>query len=136
MSPVHAERVNMEVSLLDDMNAGEVGFVSSRFQINEGSTNGYVQIRLWRTLDTRKSAEVTYRLEGPSAALTVLGRMAAHLCDLTLVRSGVVSSGEVFEVECRNIRAVTRRSTSDSRSMLGPGEALLALFDCVEGVQF
>jgi hypothetical protein len=44
----------MEVGLSDDMNPGEVGFVLSRFPINEGSTNGYVQIRLWRTLDTPK----------------------------------------------------------------------------------
>lgn len=65
--------VRMEVSLLDDMNPGEVGFVSPRFQINEGSANGYAQIRLWRTLNTRESATVTYRLEGPAAALAVLG---------------------------------------------------------------
>jgi hypothetical protein len=63
----------MEVSLLDDLNPGEVGFVSSRFQINEGATNGYVQIRLWRTLNTRQAATVTYRLEGPASALAVLG---------------------------------------------------------------
>jgi hypothetical protein len=65
--------VRMEVTILDDMNPGEVGFVSTRFQINEGSTNGYAQIRLWRTLDTRRSATVAFRLEGPAAALTVLG---------------------------------------------------------------
>ncbi len=65
--------VRMEVSLLDDMNPGEVGFLSPRFQINEGSANGYAQIRLWRTLNTRESATVTYRLEGPAAALAVLG---------------------------------------------------------------
>ena len=65
--------VRMEVSLLDDLNPGEVGFVSSRFQINEGSANGYAQIRLWRTLNTRQAATVTYRLEGPASALAVLG---------------------------------------------------------------
>ena len=65
--------VRMEVRLLDDLNPGEVGFVSPRFQINEGSTNGYVQVRLWRTLNTRPAATVTYRLEGPTAALAVLG---------------------------------------------------------------
>ena len=63
----------MEVSLLDDLNPGEVGFVSPRFQINEGSANGYAQIRLWRTLNTRQAATVTYRLEGPASALAVLG---------------------------------------------------------------
>jgi hypothetical protein len=65
--------VRMEVRLLDDMNPGEVGFVSPRFQINEGSANGYAQIRLWRTLNTRQAATVTYRLEGPASALAVLG---------------------------------------------------------------
>jgi hypothetical protein len=65
--------VRMEVSLFDDLNPGEVGFVSPRFQINEGSTNGYAQIRLWRTLNTRQAATVTYRLEGAASALAVLG---------------------------------------------------------------
>ena len=65
--------VRMEVRLLDDLNPGEVGFVSTRFQINEGSTNGYAQIRLWRTLNTRDAATVSYRLEGPASALGVLG---------------------------------------------------------------
>jgi hypothetical protein len=65
--------VRMEVRLLDDLNPGEVGFVSPRFQINEGSTNGYAQIRLWRTLNTRDAATVSYRLEGPASALGVLG---------------------------------------------------------------
>ena len=65
--------VRMEVSILDDMNPGEVGFVSQRFQINEGSTNGSAVIRLWRTLDTRRSATVAFRVEGPDAALAVVG---------------------------------------------------------------
>jgi hypothetical protein len=65
--------VRMEVSLFDDLNPGEVGFVSPRFQINEGSTYGYAQIRLWRTLNTRQAATVTYRLEGAASALAVLG---------------------------------------------------------------
>jgi hypothetical protein len=63
----------MEVSLLDDLNPGEVGFVSPRFQINEGSAYGYAQVRLWRTLNTRQAATVTYRLEGAASALAVLG---------------------------------------------------------------
>jgi hypothetical protein len=65
--------VRMEVSLLDDLNPGEVGFISPRFQINEGSTYGYAQIRLWRTLNTRQAATVTYRLQGAASALAVLG---------------------------------------------------------------
>lgn len=65
--------VRMEVTILDDMNPGEVGFVSQRFQINEGSTNGAAVIRLWRTLDTRRPATVAFRVEGPTAALAVLG---------------------------------------------------------------
>jgi len=65
--------IRIEVTLLEDMNPGQVGFVSTRFQINEGSTNGYAQIRLWRTLNTRQAATVTYRLEGPASAIAVLG---------------------------------------------------------------
>ena len=65
--------VLMEVTILDDMTPGNVGFVSQRFQINEGSTNGYAQIRLWRTLDTRRTTTVAFRLDGPAAALAVLG---------------------------------------------------------------
>ena len=65
--------VRIEATLLEDSNPGEVGFISTRFQINEGSTNGYAQIRLWRTLNTRQAATVSYRLEGPAAALSVLG---------------------------------------------------------------
>jgi len=65
--------VRIEVSIVDDLTAGEVGFVSTRFQINEGSTNGYVELRLWRTLNSRNAATVTYRLEGSAAALALLG---------------------------------------------------------------
>ena len=65
--------IRIEATLLEDSNPGQVGFVSTRFQINEGSTNGYAQIRLWRTLNTRQAATVSYRLDGPAAALAVLG---------------------------------------------------------------
>ena len=65
--------VRVEVTILEDSNPGEVGFISTRFQINEGSTYGYAQIRLWRTLNTRQAATVSYRLDGPAAALAVLG---------------------------------------------------------------
>jgi len=65
--------IRIEATLLEDSNPGQVGFVSTRFQINEGSTNGYAQIRLWRSLNTRQAATVSYRLEGPASALAVLG---------------------------------------------------------------
>lgn len=65
--------VRLEVSILDDKTTGEVGFVSTRFQINEGSTNGFVELRLWRTLNTRTAATVTYRLDGSPQALAILG---------------------------------------------------------------
>jgi hypothetical protein len=65
--------IRIEATLLEDSNPGQVGFISPRFQINEGSTNGYAQIRLWRTLNTRQAATVSYRLEGPASALAVLG---------------------------------------------------------------
>lgn len=65
--------IRIEATLLEDSNPGQVGFISPRFQINEGSTYGYAQIRLWRTLNTRQAATVSYRLDGPAAALAVLG---------------------------------------------------------------
>jgi hypothetical protein len=65
--------VRMEVSIVDDLTIGEVGFVSPRFQINEGSTNGYVQLRMWRTLNSRNAATISYRLQGSADALAVLG---------------------------------------------------------------
>ena len=65
--------IRIEATLLEDSNPGQVGFVSTRFQINEGSTNVYAQIRLWRSLNTRQAATVSYRLEGPASALAVLG---------------------------------------------------------------
>jgi hypothetical protein len=65
--------VRMQVTILDDQQVGEVGFVSPRFQINEGATNGHVEIRLWRTLNTRNAATVTYRIEGGPAAMAILG---------------------------------------------------------------
>ncbi len=68
--------VQMQVTILDDQEVGEVGFVSPRFQINEGATNGHAEIRLWRTLNTRKAATVTYRVEGSPAAMAILGDQA------------------------------------------------------------
>jgi hypothetical protein len=65
--------VRMEVTLLDDLNPGQVGFVSPRFSANEGSPRGFVEIRLWRTLNTRNASSVTLKLEGKPAALAILG---------------------------------------------------------------
>lgn len=65
--------VRMEVTLLDDLNPGQVGFVSPRFSANEGSPRGFVEIRLWRTLNTRNASVVTLRLEGKPEALATLG---------------------------------------------------------------
>ena len=65
--------VRMEVRIVDDLTIGEVGFVSSRFQINEGSTNGYAEIRMWRTLNSRNAATITYRLDGSPTALALVG---------------------------------------------------------------
>ena len=65
--------VRMEITLLEDLNPGQVGFVSSRFSANEGSPRGFVEIRLWRTLNTRNASTVTFRLEGKPEALAILG---------------------------------------------------------------
>ena len=65
--------VRMVVTLLDDLNPGQVGFVSPRFSANEGSPRGFVEIRLWRTLNTRNASRVNLRLEGKPEALAILG---------------------------------------------------------------
>lgn len=70
--------VRMQVEIVDDLTLGEVGFVSSRFSSNEGSTNGVVELRFWRTLNTRGAATVTYRLEGSDAALALLGGQSSR----------------------------------------------------------
>lgn len=112
--------VRMEVSLLDDLNPGEVGFVSPRFQINEGSTNGYVQIRLWRTLNTRQAATVTYRLEGPAAALAVLGGQTN--------RTATFGPGEsqIF-VQIPLVNNTEAQGTLDVTLTIEPGEGSLKL---------
>lgn len=100
--------VRMQVTLLDNLNPGEVGFVSPRFQINEGTTNGYVQLRLWRTLNTREAATVAYRLEGPPSALAVLGGQARRTATFAPGESQVsVRIPLVNNTEAQGTQAVT-----------------------------
>lgn len=65
--------VRMEVTILDDLATGEVGFVSTRFSANEGSPRGFAELRLWRTLNTRNKAVVTFKVDGKPGTLAVLG---------------------------------------------------------------
>lgn len=112
--------VRMEVTLLDDLNAGEVGFISSRFQINEGSTNGYAQIRIWRTLNLREAATVAFRLDGPAPALQILGGQTR--------RSATFQPGEsqVF-VRIPLVNDTVAQGTRDVTLTLEPAEGGLKL---------
>jgi hypothetical protein len=112
--------VRMEVTLLEDSNPGEVGFVSSRFQINEGSTNGYAQIRLWRTLNTRQAATVAYRLEGPAAALAVLGGQTRRTATFQ------PGDSQIF-VQIPLVNDTTAQGTQDVTLTLEPAEGGLKL---------
>jgi hypothetical protein len=68
-----APPVRMAVTILDDLETGEVGFVSPRFSANEASPRGFVTVRLWRTLNSRNPANVTIRIEGKPEDLATLG---------------------------------------------------------------
>ena len=112
--------VRVEVAILEDSNPGEVGFISTRFQVNEGSTNGYAQIRLWRTLNTRQAATVSYRLDGPAAALAVLGGQTRRTATFQ------PGDSQVF-VQIPLVDDTTAQGTQDIALTLEPGEGGLKL---------
>jgi Calx-beta domain len=124
--------VRMEVSILDDLTTGEVGFISPRFQINEGSTNGYVQLRMWRTLNSRNAATVTYRLEGSAAALAILGGQTN--------RSAIFQPGDsqifiriplVDDTDPQGTQDITLtiESSDDGMKIMGDGRTVLTVAD-------
>ena len=112
--------IRIEATLLEDSNPGQVGFVSTRFQINEGSTNGYAQIRLWRTLNTRQVATVSYRLEGPASALAVLGGQTRRTATFQ------PGDSQVF-VQIPLVNDTTAQGTQDVTLTLEPAEGGLKL---------
>jgi hypothetical protein len=112
--------IRIEATLLEDSNPGQVGFVSTRFQINEGSTNGYAQIRLWRTLNTRQAATVSYRLEGPASALAVLGGQTRRTATFQ------PGDSQVF-VQIPLVNDTTAQGTQDVTLTLEPAEGGLKL---------
>jgi hypothetical protein len=112
--------IRIEATLLEDSNPGQVGFVSTRFQINEGSTNGYAQIRLWRTLNTRQVATISYRLEGPASALAVLGGQTRRTATFQ------PGDSQVF-VQIPLVNDTTAQGTQDVTLTLEPAEGGLKL---------
>ena len=112
--------IRIEATLLEDSNPGQVGFVSTRFQINEGSTNGYAQIRLWRTLNTRQAATVSYRLDGPAAALAVLGGQTRRTATFQ------PGDSQIF-VQIPLVNDTTAQGTQDVTLTLEPAEGGLKL---------
>jgi len=117
--------VRVEVTILEDSNPGEVGFISTRFQINEGSTYGYAQIRLWRTLNTREAATVSYRLEGPAAALAVLGGQTRRTATFQ------PGDSQVF-VQIPLVNDTTAQGTQDVTLTLDPADGGLKLLKGLE----
>lgn len=108
----------MEVIIQDDMATGEVGFISSRFSANEGSTNGQVVVRMWRTLNTRNAATVTYRLEGTAEALASLGGESKRTAVFQAGESQVfVRIPVVNDTETQGTRDITMTIESSSDGM-------------------
>lgn len=110
--------VRMEVSLLDDLAIGEVGFVSNRFSANEGATNGYAEIRMWRTRNMRNAATVTYRLEGTTVALASVGNQPVRTATFGPGESQVfVKIPLINDSESQGTREITMTLVSSDDGM-------------------
>jgi hypothetical protein len=110
--------VRMEVLIKDDMAVGEVGFVSTRFSASEGSSSGHVQVRLWRTLNTRNAATITYKLEGTAEALAALGGESQRTAEFQPGDSQIfVSIPVINDTETQGYREITMTIESSSDGM-------------------
>ena len=110
--------VRMEVVIKDDMAVGEVGFVSTRFSASEGSSSGHVQVRLWRTLNTRNAATITYKLEGTAEALAALGGESQRTAEFQPGDSQIfVSIPVINDTETQGYREITMTIESSSDGM-------------------
>ena len=97
---------------------GEVGFVSTRFSASEGSSSGHVQVRLWRTLNTRNAATITYKLEGTAEALAALGGESQRTAEFQPGDSQIfVSIPVINDTETQGYREITMTIESSSDGM-------------------
>lgn len=65
--------IRIEVRILDGDSQGKVGFISTRFSVNEAAPQGYAEVAFWRTQDVKREEVVTCRIEGQDFGLSVLG---------------------------------------------------------------
>ena len=128
-----AEPLRMEVLIRDDMAIGEVGFISTRFSANEGAPNGQVVVRMWRTLNMRNAATVTYRLEGDADVLAALGGEATRTAVFQPGDSQVFVSIPIMndtKVQgTRDITLVIESSSDGMKPMKGFEKTVLTLAD-------
>lgn len=128
-----AEPLRMEVLIRDDMAIGEVGFISTRFSANEGAPNGQVVVRMWRTLNMRNAATVTYRLEGDPDVLATLGGEATRTAvfqpgdSQVFVSIPIVNDTKVQGT--RDITLVIESSSDGMKPMKGFEKTALTLAD-------
>ena len=110
--------VRMEIVIKDDMAVGEVGFVSTRFSASEGSSSEHVQVRMWRTLNTRNAATITYKLEGTPEALAALGGESQRTAEFQPGDSQIfVSIPVINDTETQGYREITMTIESSSDGM-------------------
>lgn len=128
-----AEPLRMEVLIRDDMAIGEVGFISTRFSANEGAPSGQVVVRMWRTLNMRNAATVTYRLEGDADVLATLGGEATRTAvfqpgdSQVFVSIPIVNDTKVQGT--RDITLVIESSSDGMKPMKGFEKTVLTLAD-------
>ena len=125
--------VRMEVTILDDLETGEVGFVSPRFSANEASPRGFVTVRLWRTLNFRNPANVTFRIEGKPEDVVTLGgearRSAAFQPGESQIFVNIPLTDNAFAEGTRDIPLVIESSDDGAGIMPGFGSTTLTLGD-------
>jgi hypothetical protein len=124
--------VQMEVTILDDLSTGSVGFTSPRFSINEGSKRGFAELWLWRTLNTRKAATITYRIEGNASAMAVLGGRNKLTAEFQPGESQIpVRLPLINNTVAQGTQEVTLtvESSSDGMAIMGDGRTVLTLAD-------
>ncbi|MFM7099986.1 MAG: Calx-beta domain-containing protein, partial [Verrucomicrobiota bacterium] len=128
-----AAPLRMEVVIKDDLAVGEVGFISPRFSASEGAPGGKVVVRLWRTLNTRNAATVTYRLEGAAAALASLGgeatRTAVFQPGESQIFVGLPIVNDTEAQGSRDLTLVIESSSDGMKPMKGFEKSVLTLAD-------
>ncbi|MFM8359508.1 MAG: hypothetical protein ACKOET_13245, partial [Verrucomicrobiota bacterium] len=100
---------------------------------SEGAPGGKVVVRLWRTLNTRNAATVTYRLEGEAAALASLGgeatRTAVFQPGESQIFVGLPIVNDTEAQGSRDLTLVIESSSDGMKPMKGFEKSVLTLAD-------